>query len=89
MKLKTIKYFYTLARVTFYLRWYESYKFIFNDRIFITKRYNAQQIPINDTTLISSFKIYKNMNLDIRALCERHSYTEFKEFYHEVMLSII
>lgn len=91
MKLKTINYFYALARASFYLRWYESCKFIFNDRIFIRKQYNAQQIPIKDNTLMSSFNIYKNMNLDIRALSlyERHSYTEFKEFYHEVLLTII
>lgn len=89
MKLKKINYFYTASYIAFYLRWYEPYKFIFNDKIFIRKHYNVQQIPIKDNTLTSSFMIYKNMNLDIRALYDIRSSTKFREFYHEVILNII
>ena len=90
MKLKTINYFYELARVIFYLRWHiPCSNFIFNDRIFIRKYYKARQIPITDNTRMRSFKIYKNMNLEIVALSKSYNPIDFKEFHHEVMLDII
>ena len=89
MKIRKSNYFYESARVVFYLRWYDPNKFTFNDMILIRKDYKAQQIPIMNSSSISSFNIYKNMNLDIRVLYDRHRPIDFKEFYHEVLLAII
>ena len=85
MKIIKSNYFYESARVVFYLRWYEPRKFIFNDMILIRKQCKPIKVPINYTTPISSFKIYKNMNLDFIDL----DFNKFKEFYHEVVLTII
>ena len=85
MKIIKSNHFYEYAHIIFYLRWYEPRKFIFNNMIFIRKQSKPLKVPINDTTPLRSFKIYKNMHLNFVNL----DYNKFKEFYHEVVLTII
>lgn len=87
MKIRKSNYFYESARIIFYLRWYDPNKYTFNDVIIIRKNCKAQRIPIKDSSSISAFNIYKNMDLDFITL--NYTYTKFKEFHHEVALTIV